>query len=128
MLKRFSNRTATNFITHRNSFDLTLKSYFQLLSITTSFFWSLFKTYDHTIRIEIDYTISDVAGLHVPKSIPDISEQHNQRRPKSAQKKNELTLLYSALIKKFVSEVNSFAFNGNSLLWEHDCIFALPLR
>ena len=58
----------------------------------------------------------------------------NRRRPKSAQvkidaEKNELTVLYSALTKKnFVCEFNSFAFNGNSLHWEHDCIFALPLR
>ena len=42
---------------------------------------------------------------------------------------NEPTLLYSAFIKKkFVCEVNSFAFNGNLLHWEHDSIFALPLR
>ena len=53
----------------------------------------------------------------------------NRRRSESAQKKNELTWLYSALIKKkFVCEVNSFAFNGNSLHWELDCIFALLLR
>ena len=59
-------------------------------------------------------------------SIYDISAQHNPRRSQSAQKKNEL---HSAFIKKkFVCEVNSFAFNGNSLRWEHDCIFALPLR
>ena len=44
-------------------------------------------------------------------------------------KKMNQLLLYSALIKnKFVCEVNSFAFNGNSLHCEHDCIFALPLR
>ena len=44
-------------------------------------------------------------------------------------RKNELTWLYLALIKKkFMCEVDSFAFNGNSLHWEHDCIFALPLR
>ena len=65
--------------------------------------------------------------------------QHNRHRSESAQvkigpgqnlrKKNEQTLLYSALIKKkFVCEVNSFAFCGNSLHWEHDCSFALPLR
>ena len=43
--------------------------------------------------------------------------------------KIEPTWLYSALIKKkFVCEVNSFALNGNSLHWEHDCIFALPLH
>ena len=55
--------------------------------------------------------------------VPDISAQQNRRRNK------EPTLLYSTLIKKkFVCEVNSFAFNGNSLHWEHDCIFALPLR
>ena len=48
---------------------------------------------------------------------------------KSAQKNNKPALLYSALIKKkFVFEVNSFALNGNSLYWEHDCIFALPLH
>ena len=53
----------------------------------------------------------------------------NWHRSKSAQKKNEPTWLYSALIKnKFVCKVNSFAFNGNSLHWEYDCIFALPLR
>ena len=53
----------------------------------------------------------------------------NRPRSKSAQKTNEPTLLYSALIKKkFVCKVNSFAFNGNLLHWEHDCIFALPLR
>ena len=41
---------------------------------------------------------------------------------------NQLGCLYSALIKKkIVCKVNSFAFNGNSLHWEHDCIFALPL-
>ena len=50
-----------------------------------------------------------------------ISAQHNRlwselHRSASAQKKNEPTLLCSALIKKkFVIEVNSFAFNGNSL-------------
>ena len=66
--------------------------------------------------------------------IYDISAQHNRRRPKSWQvkictEKNELTWLYSALIKKkFVCEVNRFAFNGNSLHWEHYRIFALPLR
>ena len=44
-------------------------------------------------------------------------------------KKNEPTLLYSALIKKkFMCEVNSLAFNRNLLHWEHDCIFVLPLR
>ena len=48
---------------------------------------------------------------------------------KSTQKKNELTLLFSAFIKKkIVCEVNSFAFNGNSLHSEHECIFALPLH
>ena len=58
----------------------------------------------------------------------------NRCRPKSAHvkigtEKNEPTLLYSALIKKkFMCKVNSFAFNGNLLHWEHDCIFALPLR
>ena len=58
-----------------------------------------------------------------------IGAGQNRRRSKSAQKKNEPTWLYSALIKKkFVYEVNSFAFNGNLLHWEHDCIFALPLR
>ena len=63
-----------------------------------------------------------------------ICSGRNRHRSKSAQvkigpEKNELTLLYSALIKKkSVSEVNSFAFNGNSLHWEHDCIFTLPLR
>ena len=42
--------------------------------------------------------------------------------------KNEPTWLYSALIKKkFVCKVNSFVFNGNSLHWEHDCNFVLPL-
>ena len=49
-----------------------------------------------------------VAGLRhfgTTKSAQDISAQHNRRRsesrrPKSSQKKNELTLLYSALIKK----------------------------
>ena len=55
---------------------------------------------------------------------PDISGP-----TKSAQKKNQPTWLYLALIKKkFVCKVNSFAFNGNSLHWRHDCIFALPLR
>ena len=58
--------------------------------------------------------------------ISDILAQHNRRRTfqrwsKSVQKKDEPTLLYSALIKKnIVSEVNSFAFNGNLLHWEHD--------
>ena len=44
--------------------------------------------------------------------------------------KNDLPLLYSALIKKnsYAKLINSFAFNGNSLHWEIDCIFALPLR
>ena len=57
-----------------------------------------------------------------------IGAGQNRPRPKSAQKKNEPTLMYSALIKiKFVCKVNNFAFNGNSLHWEHDCIFALPL-
>ena len=52
----------------------------------------------------------------------------NPRRSKSAQKKNEPTLLYSALIKKkFVCEVNSFAFNDNSLHWEHGCIFCAAI-
>ena len=70
----------------------------------------------------------------VQQSIPEISAQENRPRPESPQakigaEKIEPTLLYSALIKKkFVCEVNSFAFNGNSLHWEHDCIFALPLR
>ena len=68
------------------------------------------------------------------KLAQDISAQHNLCRPESAQvkidaEKNEPTWLYSALIKnKFVCEVNSFAFNDNSLHWEHGCIFALPLR
>ena len=43
------------------------------------------------------------------------------------QKKNELTLLYSAWIKN-KNRMQSFAFNGNSLRLEHDCIFVLPLR
>ena len=74
------------------------------------------------------------SGIATKASICDISAQaisaqHNQRRSKSAQKKNEPTLLYLALIKKkFVCKVNSFVFNDNSLHWEHDCIFALPLR
>ena len=51
------------------------------------------------------------------------SAQQNRRR------KNESTWLYLALIKKkFVCQVNSFAFNGNLLHWKHDHIFALPLR
>ena len=71
----------------------------------------------------------EILFCHTLPTIYDISAQHNRRKPKSSQEKNEPTLLYSALIKKkFVSEVNSFAFNGNSLHWEHDCIFALPLR
>ena len=37
-------------------------------------------------------------------------------------------IVFVLIKKKFVCEVNSFAFNGNSLHWEHDCIFALPLR
>ena len=54
-----------------------------------------------------------------------------RRRSESAQKKNQLpiTLLYSALIKKFVCKIESFAFDGNSLHCQHDdCIFVLPLR
>ena len=63
------------------------------------------------------------------KSPLDISAKHNRRRSKSAQNKNKTTLLYSTLIrKKFVCEVNSFAFTGSTLHWEHDCIFALSLR
>ena len=50
-----------------------------------------------------------------------------RRRSNSAQKKNELTLLYSAWIKN-KNRTQSLAFNGNSLRLEHDCIFALPLR
>ena len=49
---------------------------------------------------------------------PEISGTgQNWLRSKSAQKKNEPTWLYSALIKKkkFVCEVNSFAFNGYKL-------------
>ena len=76
----------------------------------------------------------DLRHFCITKSAQDISAQHNLRRSESAQaeigaEKNEPTWLYSALIRKeFVCEVNSFAFNGNSLHWEHDCIFALPLR
>ena len=54
-----------------------------------------------------------------------ICTSQSRHRSKSAEKKNELSLLYSALIKiKFVCQVNNFAFNGNSLHWEYDCIFA----
>ena len=51
----------------------------------------------------------------------------NSSQSESAQKKNELTLLYSARIKN-KNRTHSLAFNGNSLRLEHDCIFALPLR
>ena len=63
-----------------------------------------------------------------------IGAGQNRCRPESAQvkidaEKNESTWLYLVLIKnKFVCEVNSFAFNGKLLHWEHGCIFALPLR
>ena len=50
-----------------------------------------------------------------------------RRRSELAQKKNELTLLYSAWIKN-KNRTQSLVFNGNSLRLEHDCIFALPLR
>ena len=62
-----------------------------------------------------------------------IGAGQNRRRPKSAQvkicvKRNQPTWLYLTLIKKnSCAKFNSFAFNGNSLHWEHDCIFALPL-
>ena len=77
----------------------------------------------------------DSRHFRATKSVQDISalvrigKSQNRCRPKSAQKKYELTWLYSALIKKkkIVSEVSSFAFNGNSLHWEHDCIFVMLL-
>ena len=43
-------------------------------------------------------------------------------------KMNQLCCIWRCLKRKFVCKVSSFAFNGNSLLQEHDCIFALPLR
>ena len=63
-----------------------------------------------------------------------IGTGQNWCRPKSAQDKigieKKLTnfVVFGLIKKKFVYEANSFAFNGNSLHWEHDCISALPLR
>ena len=75
---------------------------------------------------------SDLQHFGATNSAKDISAQQTRRRSnsaqsESAQKKNELTLLYSARIKN-KNRTQSLAFNGNSLRLEHDCIFALPLR
>ena len=85
------------------------KIYFQELSVKKKNLITFAKLY--IISMFVTWHLKNIVG-------------HTRRR-----KKNEPTLLYSVLIKrKFVCEVNSFAFNGNSLRWEHDCIFALPLR
>ena len=53
-----------------------------------------------------------------------IDAGQNRRRSKSAQKKmNQL-----CCIRRWLKKIKSFAFNGNSLHWEHDCIFVLPSR
>ena len=72
-------------------------------------------------------------------TIYDISAPHNWHRSELVQAKigagqnwhkKKLTnfVVFGLIKKKIVYEANSFAFNGNSLHWKHDCIFALPLR
>ena len=70
--------------------------------------------------------IFDLRRFGATKSAQNISAQVKIGEEK---KRTNFVVQYSALIKKkFVCEANSFAFNGNLLRWEHDCIFALPLR
>ena len=75
------------------------------------------------------------------KSAQDMSAEHNLRRKKMNKlcyiRRYATHLLKSKLqnrphkttdeIKNLYAKI-SFAFNGNSLQLEHDCIFALPLR
>ena len=63
----------------------------------------LFQNRHYQINLDpnlICITTKRLRTFRATKSAKDISAQHNRHRSESAQKKNELTLLYSALIKK----------------------------
>ena len=74
------------------------------------------------------YCLINFNGIHGLLLSAQRSRIRTFRRNKiGAEKKCTNLVVFGVNRKKFVCEVNSFALTGNSLHWEHDCIFMLPL-